>query len=220
MQGVFITGTDSSVGKTFISCGLANALRQAGVSVVARKPVEQRCQRRGGALYPTDGLALAQAAGESEPIDTVTPFRLAGIISPSATAERASGAVDLAALIEAVHAGPTSAFRVVEGAGGFLSPLAVDASNADLARALDLAVVVVTADRAGCINHARLTVEAAQQRGLRVAAVVVNVPAPDTAGAGAYRDDLAAVLELPVVAHSHGRGDWDASRELAGVVRA
>jgi dethiobiotin synthetase len=219
MQGVFITGTASGVGKTFISCGVANSLRQAGVAVCARKPIEQRCKRKGGALYPTDGLALAQAAGNIESIDRVTTYRMAGMISPAQTAETEKGAVDMATLMRAIEAGNADSFRVVEGAGGFLSPFAVDASNADIAVALGFPVIVVTSDQPGCINHVRLTVEAIQQRGLAVAAVVVNVPDPDTEGAGSYRDDLAALLDIPVIAHSHGRGDWDATTELARLVR-
>lgn len=218
MRGVFITGTDTGVGKTVISCGLANALRGGGLPVAARKPIEQRCRRQGGALYPADGLALAQAAGNTESIEMVTPYRLAGAISPAHTAQTEAGAVDLDALVAAVQAGPGRSFRVVEGAGGFLSPLAIDGTNADLARRLGFPVVVVTADRAGCINHVRLTVEAIERRGLGAAAVVVNVPDPDTDGAGAYRDDLAAVLEVPVIAHSHGREHWDVSTELARLV--
>lgn len=219
MQGVFITGTASGVGKTFISCGLANALRQEGVPICARKPIEQRCKRKGGALYPSDGLALAQAAGNIESIDLVTPYRMAGMISPAQTAETEKGAVDMATLIKAIEAGVPANFRVVEGAGGFLSPLAIDASNAELAVALGFPVIVVTSDTAGCINHVRLTVEAIHNRGLTAAAVVVNVPDPDTEGAGSYRDDLAALLDMPVIAHSHGRGDWDATTELARWVR-
>jgi dethiobiotin synthetase len=220
MQGVFVTGTASSVGKTFISCGLANAVRQTGVPVCARKPIEQRCKRKGGALYPSDGLVLAQAGGNIESIDRVTPYRMAGIISPAQTAETEKGAVDTAALIAAVEAGQADYFRVVEGAGGILSPLAIDGSNADLAVALGLPVVIVTSDQPGCINHVLLTAEAIQHRRLRVAAVVVNVPDPDSEGAGSYRDDLAALLDIPVIAHSHGRGDWDASTELARLVLA
>ncbi len=219
MQGVFITGTASSVGKTFISCGLANALRQQGVAVCARKPIEQRCKRKGGALYPTDGLALAQAAGNIESIDRVTPYRMAGMISPAQTAETEKGAVDMAALMRAIEAGDPNHFRVVEGAGGFLSPLAIDASNDQIALALGFPVIVVTSDTPGCINHVRLTLEAVQGRGLTVAAVVVNVPDPDTEGAGGYRDDIAALVDVPVIAHSHGRGDWDATSELARLVR-
>ncbi len=219
MRGVFITGTASSVGKTFISCGLVNALRHEGVAVCARKPIEQRCKRKGGALYPADGLALAQAAGNSEPIDRVTPYRMAGTISPAQTAETEKGAVDMAALMRAIEAGNPDRFRVVEGAGGLLSPLAIDAGNDELAVALGFPVIVVTSDTPGCINHVRLTLEAIRSRGLTAAAVVVNVPDPDTEGAGGYRDDIAALVDVPVIAHSHGRADWDATTELARLVR-
>lgn len=219
MRGVFITGTGTSVGKTFISSVLATGLRASGVKVAVRKPIEQRCKRQGGALYPSDGLALTQAGGNLEPIDVVTPYRMAGTITPGHTAQTERGAVNLQALIDAVHAGKdANAFRVVEGAGGFLSPLAIDGSNADLAKALGFPVIVVAADRSGCVNHARLTVEAIQTRDLEVAAVVVNVPDPEVPEAGACVEHLSAVLEVPVVAHSHGGGDWDASMKLVHIL--
>jgi len=220
MAGVFITGTDTSVGKTHVSCGLATALRSAGVEVAVRKPIEQRCKRQGGAFYPADGVALSRAAGKRESIDVVVPYRLGHVISASRTAEDESGEVRLEALIRAVHAGLPDAFRLVEGAGGFLSPLAADGSNADLATALGYPVVVVTAPREGCINHVRLTVEAIEHRGLRAAAVVVNLPEAETAEAGRQRDELAALLDAPVITHAHGTTDWDASMELVGLVRA
>ncbi len=216
MDGVFVTGTDTSVGKTHVSCGLANALRSQGVKVAVRKPIEQRCKRQGGAFYPADGIALSRAAGKSEPIDVIVPYRLGHSISASRTAQADSGEVRLEQLVAAVHAGPADAFRLVEGAGGFLSPLAADGNNADLAGALGYPVVVVTADRTGCINHVCLTVEAIERRGLTPLAVVVNVADPQAPGAGSQRDDLAALLSVPVIAHSHGHEDWDASM---GVVR-
>jgi len=219
MQGVFITGTDTAVGKTTISCQLTVALRHLGVDVAARKPIEQRCKRQGGALYPTDGLALAQAAGEREPIDRVTPYRLAGSISPAQTAQAGGNQVDLAAVIAAVEAGDPEIFRLVEGAGGFLSPLTIDATNADLAAALGFPVIVVAANRSGCINHSRLTVEAIRNRGLEAKAVVINAPDAVATDGETYRDDLAAVLDIPVIACRHGKMDWEASSELARIVR-
>lgn len=219
MQGVFVTGTDTSVGKTFITAGLARALHARGVTVAVRKPIEQRCKRTGGALYPTDGLTLAESAGRLESIDVVTPYRMAGVIEPGRTAQAESGAVELQALINAVRAGDyPDAFRVVEGAGGFLSPLAIDGSNADLAQALGFPVVVVAADRSGCVNHVRLTVEAIRSRGLTCAAVVVNVTDPSAPEAGKRSERLAAIMEEPVLAHSHGASDWDITSELARLV--
>ncbi|MDX1609214.1 MAG: dethiobiotin synthase [Halofilum sp. (in: g-proteobacteria)] len=220
MQGVFVTGTDTSVGKTFITAGLAQALHARGVRVAVRKPIEQRCKRTGGALYPTDGLTLAEAAGRLESIEVVTPYRLAGVIEPGRTAKAESGDVDLQALVAAVEAGKyADAFRVVEGAGGFLSPLAIDGSNADLAVALGFPVVVVTADRTGCVNHVRLTLEAIEHRGLTAAAVVVNVPDPNVPDAGSGRDRLAAVVDVPVLAHSHGARNREMTAELARLVK-
>lgn len=219
MQGVFITGTDTAVGKTTVSCHLTVALRHLGVDVAARKPIEQRCKRQGGALYPADGLALAQAAGEREPIDRVTPYRLAGSISAAQTAQAGGSQVDLAAVVAAVEAGNPDIFRLVEGAGGFLSPLTIDATNADFAVALGFPVVVVAANRSGCINHSRLTVEAIRNRGLEAKAVVVNVPDPGATDGDTYRDDLAAVLDIPVITCRHGKMDWEASTELARIVQ-
>ena len=220
MKGVFITGTDTEVGKTTISCQLTVALRRLGVDVAARKPIEQRCKRRGGALYPEDGLRLAQAAGEREPIDVVTPYRVSAAITPAHTPEADRGKqVGLESLLAAVRHGDASIFRLVEGAGGFLSPLTVDASNGDFAQSLGFPVVVVAANRSGCINHTRLTVEAIRARGLEPAAVVVNAQDPAARDPGELRDGLTAVLDIPVVAHSHGDTDWDASMELAEIVR-
>lgn len=219
MDGVFVTGTDTSVGKTHVSCGLANALRSQGIPIAVRKPIEQRCKRQGGAFYPADGIALSRAAGKAEPIDVVVPYRLGHAISVSVTAEAEAGEVRLSQLIDAVHAGRSDAFRVVEGAGGFLSPLAVDAHNADLAKALGYPVIVVTADRIGCINHVRLTLEAIAHRDMTPLAVVVNISDPKAPGAGTQRDELAALLDLPVIAHSHGHDDWDASMKLVELIR-
>jgi dethiobiotin synthetase len=219
MQGIFITGTDTEVGKTTISSHLTVALRRAGVDVAVRKPIEQRCKRRGGALYPEDGLRLAQAAGEREPIDVVTPYRLAGTISPEQTAEAGGSQVDLEMVLAAVNRGDDRSFRLVEGAGGFLSPLTIDGTNADFAQALGFPVLVVAATRSGCINHACLTVEAIRHRGLAPAAVVVNVQDPSGRDPDELHAGLTRVLDIPVVVHRHGATDWNAATEIAAIVR-
>jgi len=218
LDGIFITGTDTDVGKTVVGCALARALGRAGLAVAVRKPVESGCEkRRGGSLHPADGQALARAAGDREDLEIVTPLRLAHAISPERAARLEGVEVTLKALEKAVRAGDAEDFRVVEGAGGFLSPLALDGLNADLAVRLGLPVVVVVADRLGCINHALLTIEAIERRGLTVAAVVVNARSAETdGGTMANRDDLAARVDCPVIGFRHGRDDREASDELAG----
>jgi len=214
MHGVFVTGTDTGVGKTFVGCALARALGRAGMSVAVRKPVESGCERRKGLLFPADGIALARAAGDREKLDTVTPLRLAHAISPERAARLEGVNLRIVDLEKAVAAGAPGDFRLVEGAGGILSPLALDGLNADLAIALALPVLVVVADRLGCINHALLTVEAIERRGLAVSALVLNAISADVDGAMANRDDLAERVDVPVFAFPHGRDDRKAA-ELA-----
>lgn len=215
LRGVFVTGTDTGVGKTVVACSLIRALRRAGVSVAARKPVESGCPRRGSELHPADGLALARAAGEREDLEAVTPLRLARAISPERAARLEDVDVTIDKLAAAVHAGAAEDYRVVEGAGGFLSPLALDGANADLAVKLGLPVLVVAADRLGCINHVLLTLEAIGRRGLQAAAVVVNAVSTESAPGCANAEDLAAGLQTPVISFRHGRDDPAAGDSIA-----
>lgn len=215
VDGIFLTGTDTGVGKTVVGCSLARALVRAGRVVAARKPIESGCARRSSGLEPADGSALARAAGGREPLDVVTPLRLARAISPERAARIEGVDATIARLEAAVRAGEQTDYRVVEGAGGFLSPLAADGSNADLAVALGLPVVIVAADRLGCINHVLLTSEAVARRGLQLAAVVLNAAAPEPDRAMANDEDLAARLDAPILRFRHGRDDPAAADALA-----
>lgn len=204
MRGVFITGTDTGVGKTVVGCALARALAAQGVPVAVRKPVESGCERQDGELHPADGEALRVAAGEREPLDIVTPLRLRHALSPERAARLENMDLELYDLIAAVKIGAPDDFYLVEGAGGFLSPLAKDTLNADLAVALGLPVLLVAGDRLGCINHALLTMEAIERRGLQTAAVVVNAVTPEADEDMNNRDDLATRLACPVLPFAHG----------------
>lgn len=218
LHGVFVTGTDTGVGKTVVACSLIRALQRAGRTVAARKPVESGCSRRGSELHPADGLALARAAGEREDLETVTPLRLARAISPERAARLENVDVTIDRLASAVRAGAAEDYRVAEGAGGFLSPLALDGTNADLAVELGLPVLVIAADRLGCINHVLLTLEAIERRGLRAVAVVVNAASPDGAPGCANAEDLEARLDIPVIGFRHGRDDPAAGDAIAAVL--
>lgn len=218
MNGVFITGTDTGVGKTVVGCALTRALARAGHTVAVRKPVESGCARRAGQLEPADGAALARAAGHREPLETVTPMRLAHALSPERAAYLEGMQLTLHDLIAAVRIGNESDFFVVEGAGGFLSPLASDALNADLALALGLPVLVVAEDRLGSINHTLLTVEAIERRGLRLAGIVLNAREPEAGGDMANRDDLLSRLGGHVIPFPHGLEDRETADLIAEIV--
>ena len=175
MKGVFITGTDTGVGKTYIATQLARALTQRGVRVVPRKPVESGCTRQGHELIPADALALKEAAQYAGTLQQVCRYRFEPAISPARAAQLVNQTILIADLkLACVSPLQQDDFLLVEGAGGFYSPLCSDGLNADLAQALNLSIVLVTEDRVGCINQCLLILEAARHRYLHVAAIVLN----------------------------------------------
>ena len=202
--GLFITGTDTGVGKTRAGILLARQLRDRGYRVRVRKPVESGCQTVADQLLPADAEALRQAAGSIEPLERICPYPLAAPVAPPRAATLMGRTLHLAQLTSACHAGVEPGDVVlVEGAGGFLSPLAVDALNADLAVALALPVLLVATDRLGAIHQVLATAEAIQHRGQRLAAVLLSAthqapdPLLDNAG------DLSAWLNVPILSLPH-----------------
>jgi dethiobiotin synthetase len=180
---LFVTGTDTGVGKTVVSTVIAAALAARGCRVGVVKPVETGCRSAGGTLVPVDALALAAAAGDPAPLEIVCPYRLPDPLAPALAAERAGVAIDVDALAEHVRRRAAGVdVLLVEGAGGLLVPLTRRESFADLARRLDARLLVVVGSRLGAINHALLTLEVLTTRGLTLAGYVVNRLGP--------RDDL------------------------------
>lgn len=183
-RGVFVTGTDTGVGKTRVATALAHALARQGVRVRVRKPVESGCADG----LPQDAEALRRAAGGHEPLERVCAIRLRAPLSPERAAALEGVDLRLERLREACTGAADGSLLLVEGAGGFCSPIAAGALNADLATALALPVLVVAADRLGTLNHSLLTVEAVRARGLAIAGVVLSGacgpvdPAMDNAG--------------------------------------
>lgn len=207
LTGLFITGTDTGVGKTRVGIGLARGLVRRGMRVRVRKPVESGCRTVAGALLPADAEALRQAAGGLEPLARVCPHPLTAPLAPPRAAALEKRSLPLAALVDACRAGVAAGdFVLVEGAGGFLSPLATDGLNADLALALALPVLLVTQDRLGAIHQVLATAEAIERRGLRLAAVVLNAatapPAPGLDNAA----DLSGRLGPPLFTLPHAPG--------------
>ena len=200
-RGVFVTGTDTGVGKTLVACALVRGLRRLGLDVGVMKPVETGV----GAAGPRDALALREAAGVDDPLELVCPFALALPAAPTVAAAAEGRRIELDVIRRAFA---TLASRhgcvVAEGAGGLLVPVADGASMADLARELGLPLLVVARASLGTINHTLLTLEAARTRGLRVAGVVIShssgaLTSADAANLGALRQALGETLvgEIP-----------------------
>ena len=207
-RGLFVTGTDTGVGKTRISAIIAHLLNQRGLVVRPRKPVESGCLSGEDGLIPADAVALQAAAGGNELLARICPYRFESALSP----ERAAALVDKRLTLDDVTAVcrngvGESDFLMVEGAGGFYSPLAAGVLNADLAVALALPVLLVASDRLGAINQTLLAVEAIKRRGLTVAAVILNQVAADIDPQMNNASELSRWLGEPVLATAYQQTD-------------
>jgi dethiobiotin synthetase len=173
-RGIFVTGTDTGVGKTIVAATLARLLRMNGVSVGVMKPVTSGCLEENGELVSDDALLLSQAAG-IDVSDDVAPYRLREALAPADAARIDGVRIDFS-VIKASFDRLASSYDyvIVEGAGGLMVPLSGGLLVADLARELGLPLLVVARPGLGTINHTVLTCFAAQQLGLQVAGVIVN----------------------------------------------
>ncbi|RME35515.1 MAG: dethiobiotin synthase [Gammaproteobacteria bacterium] len=174
-DGVFVTGTDTGVGKTLISVALVEALAATGLAVVGMKPVASGCERVGGRLRNADALALQRASSVPLPYEMVNPFAFEPPVSPDEAARRSGRSIDLGHLLEVRDAlAEQAGFLVIEGIGGWKVPFDRVHDVAELARRLDYPVLLVVGLRLGCINHARLTVESIRSSGVSLAGWVAS----------------------------------------------
>ena len=173
----FVTGTDTEIGKTFVSCALLHAARARGLRAIGMKPVAAGCDRDG---KNDDVEALAAASSEALDHRRINPYLLKAPIAPHIAASEEGVRIDPAVIVSAYRELAAMAdVVIVEGVGGFRVPFDDRQDSADLAVALGLPVILVVGLRLGCINHALLSVEAIAARGLRLAGWVANRIDPD-----------------------------------------
>ena len=154
-SGYFVTGTDTGVGKTLVSCALLRAFAARGLRAVGMKPVAAGAVLENGRLVNEDVIALNAAANVAAPAELVNPYCFAPPIAPHIAAAEAGITVELERIREAYAALAALADRViVEGAGGFRVPLTRELEVAHLAAHLALPVILVVGMRLGCLNHA------------------------------------------------------------------
>jgi dethiobiotin synthetase len=174
LRGVFVTGTDTEVGKSVVAASICAALAARGERVAAFKPVVTGLDKEPGECG-RDHELLASAANAGQTADDVAPYRFGPPVSPHLAAELAGVTIEPAELVAAARA---HELIVCEGVGGLLVPITTGYLVRDLAIDLGLPVVIAARTRLGTINHTLLTIEAARAGGLRVAAVVMT-PWPD-----------------------------------------
>jgi dethiobiotin synthetase len=198
-SGIFITGTDTSVGKTFFACGLAAVLRDSGYKVGVMKPAETGCDLGDGKIVTQDAWALKEASGCALPLEQICPYQFREPLAPSVAAERERVRINIDRLmdiyseISALHD-----ITIIEGAGGLLVPLLPTYTYADFAKVLKLPVIVVAANKLGMINHLLLTLEHASCKGLSVLGYVLNqIESRLSLAAETNREALASLTGVP-----------------------
>ena len=195
-RGIFVTGTDTGVGKTYVGTRLIRKLKALGLALAPRKPVESG--------WPvdhtqTDAWQLLQAAQlPDSALNQVCPYRFKAALAPDRAARLEGQTLTLQHLYAAALHQVQDQWLYVEGAGGVYSPIAEQGLNADLAQLLNLPVVLVTEDKLGCINQVLMAVEVLQRRGLIVVGVILNRIHPQSTEMD-NAADLQQWLDVPMV---------------------
>ena len=176
MKGLFVTGTDTGIGKTHVACAIVTALNLQGLRTTVMKPVASGCEVTAEGLRNEDALKLMSVASIHQEYGDVNPYAFEPAIAPHIAAEQAGVHIELRHIARTytkniLH----SDVCVVEGVGGWLVPLNEDESVADLAAELRLPIVLVVGIRLGCINHALLTIQQIERDDLPLLGWVANV---------------------------------------------
>ncbi|MFM0048736.1 dethiobiotin synthase [Caballeronia grimmiae] len=210
---LFVAGTDTEIGKTFVSAALLHGFARAGLRAAAMKPIASGAAERDGVLHNDDADQLDAAANVALPPGIRTPFMMREPIAPHIAAAREGIALDIGRIVEAHRLAVTQAdIVVVEGVGGFRVPLDDTHDTADLAVALNVPVVLVVGMRLGCISHALLTVEAIASRGLTLAGWVANRVDPNMLYPDENIRTLEQLIDAPLIGVIPHLAPADASR--------
>lgn len=201
MRGLFVTGTDTGVGKTLVTVALMRALVHSGLKTAGMKPVASGSLRTPEGLRNDDALQLQAAANLPRPYELVNPYAFAPPIAPHLAAREAGVSIEMPRILESYRRlGEGADVVIVEGVGGWQVPLAKNFALPDLARALALPVVLVVGLRLGCLNHAHLSARAILADGLTLAGWVANGLDPNFERRADNVATLEQVIPAPMLA--------------------
>ena len=200
-RAFFIAGTDTGVGKTHVTASLLAAGRAAGLAVAGMKPVASGAIEADGQWVSEDALRLARASGQSTAYPDLNPYCFQASVSPHIAAKLENIDVDIA-IIEAISTRLKNShdLLLIEGAGGWYTPISDGESMADVAAGTGFPVVLAVGLRLGCLNHARLTLEGIRASGCDLAGWVCNEIEPGMAARDANLATLARLLGNPPLA--------------------
>jgi len=174
-KAIFITGTDTGVGKTLVTGGLCLALRAQGINAGVMKPVETGCPPRGKKLVPQDALFLKNLLKLTDKLDTIAPYRFRAPLAPYLASEMEGARISLLKISRALNT-LVRCYDVVlvEGAGGLLVPLTRNITYAEMCKKLGLPIILVVSNKLGAINHTLLTLRAAESLGIECLGIILN----------------------------------------------
>ena len=202
LNGIFITGTDTEIGKTVIAGGLAAALRAAGVNVGVMKPIASGGVEHKGRIVSEDAIFLKHAAQVDDALNLINPICLRHPLAPSVAAEIEGVSIDLRQIDEAfAQLCQRHEFMVVEGVGGIAVPICEEMLVADMAQRFQLPLVVVARPNLGTINHTVLTVEFARSYNLEICGIVLNASQEGSKGLAEETNpkELTRLTHLPIL---------------------
>ena len=182
MRRLFVTGTDTGAGKTFVTAAIARRARALRKKVFAFKPVETGCERIGGRLVGPDQEIITEAAGGWQTGPQRGLYQLVAPLAPYVAALEEKTRLDLDRMVETANSVPDADVLVVEGAGGWRVPITVDGDMSALATRLAADVVIAARAGLGTINHSLLTIEAVERDGLKIAGLVLSRRPEEDAG--------------------------------------
>jgi len=176
-EGVFITGTDTGVGKTIVTAGLISLFIDEGLDVGVMKPIETGCLRRNGRLVPRDATLLKEVSGSKDDLSLINPYQFSKPLAPLIASEIDHKEIKLEKISSAYRRLKKNHDLIfVEGAGGLLVPLTRRSTNLDLIRKLDLPLIIVVGSRLGAVNHTLLTINWAKENRVKVIGILINHP--------------------------------------------
>ncbi len=179
MKGIFVTGTDTGVGKTFVSCIIAEGLRGEGIDVGVIKPVETGCRRRKDSLVPSDGSMLKRASGSRDHLDLIVPYRFRAPLAPFMAAELEKRRISVSKIKRScIKIAEKHDFIIIEGAGGLLVPVTKSYTFLNLIKDLEIPVIIVALNKLGVINHLSLTLNCLEQNRIAPICIILNNTEP------------------------------------------
>ena len=196
---IFITGTNTEVGKTFVTKNLIERIQLKGYSVSPYKPVETGCIEKSLTLIPRDSMIYFRAINKKIALDQINPYRFLEPISPAAAIKRSKRKVTINDYLSKLKDLPNSDLTIIEGAGGLCSPLAPDGYNIDLIRKAKVSTVLVAKDEIGVINNVMLSLNILKQYKIKVLAVILNrIDKVQPTGMNNY-EEIEALVKTPLV---------------------